>query len=144
MIGLVLTAAGFALLALVGLKGRPVDRWAVAVLVISVLATPLVETPVWQNIRWAVATLDVVVFITLFGLANLDDRWWLINISSLQLLNVTTHFAPAIGLGEYHIGTFVTFRILLWGVFIITFVAAIAEIEIDRRYRSIAHDIVRS
>lgn len=135
MIGLALTALGFALLAFVAGRGRRVDRWAVGVVIFGTLITPVLQGPQWENIRWAVALMDVLLLVALFSLANLDDRWWLLNLCSLQFMAVITHVMPLLG-SNHFLGTAVTIRILIWGAFMLTFAVAIVEIEIDRRLPS--------
>jgi hypothetical protein len=109
-------------LAMLLVAGKTAERWAGATLIILMFASPYLARE-GQVVHALASSLG---FAVLLVLALRYDRWWLIAAAGLQLVVVSTHFAPLLIPQETIWGT-VTLRIVIWQVLMALCVFAIGE-----------------
>lgn len=110
---LVVYGLGAAPLIVLAAIGRPVDRWAVAAVVASVLTETLAGSLHLGGWRAGVAASNTALFLILWALAERGERWWLIFAAASQLLAVISHAWPWITPG-IHTWSGVGLRRALW------------------------------
>ena len=112
--------------ALIARRGRWTDRLAILVLIGAIVIEELVDGLYWGGWRIGVAITNLVLFLVLWILAELGNRWWLVFASGFQLIIVLTHLIPLLRPG-YLVDTGVAIRLLLWGLLSITFFVGALE-----------------
>ena len=120
---LVLNAIAFALMLWRG--GWP-ERVAVALLVVSILAEPLVVPIQLNTWRVGVAGLNGGLCVALWVLSFRADRWWLILAAGVQFIVVLTHVIPWLSPGQWS-WTGATIRLVLWCLLSLIFYLAAWE-----------------
>jgi hypothetical protein len=109
-------------LAMLLVAGKTAERIAATTLVILMFASPYLarEGPV------AHALVSGSAFAILAFLALRYERWWLIGAAGLQLVVLSTHFAPLL-IPQETIWGAVTLRIVIWQALMALCVFAIGE-----------------
>lgn len=102
-------AAGILLLR----HGSTVERWAVALVTVFLIATPLLQTFHLGRWRLGIALLEVALFLGFWLLAERGSRWWLVAAAGFQLVAIFTHTIPLLA-PEYFEWTQVTIRWVIW------------------------------
>lgn len=118
------TAAALALANLIAacillIFGRRPERIAVVIVILFLGATEVADQLTVDRVRYAVAGLDLALFLSFWALARYGDRWWLIDAAALQLLTVTTHVVPLIS--DHYLWAQVTSRYLIWTLISVLF-----------------------
>lgn len=129
-----LLAANLVAFLLMGVKGGAPERWAVALVLLSFLLTPLVQGVVVGSWRVGVAGVNLALFLALWTLAERWGRWWLIAVAGFQLIILLTHFLPLMTV-THLVNTGVLARKIFWVGISIFFFFAAWEGWAARRYR---------
>ena len=123
-----LAMLGFVVMALVCLyalvKGGRPEKTAAIVIALAWIASSLLQDRI--NIlspQWAVAWLDVVLFVVFVIMALVWRRGWLMFASASQLLTAATHFTTLLDprlfalaiITAYYIWSYATLGALAWG-----------------------------
>lgn len=133
MIGPALLLANLAAMAPLAWRGRSGDRTAIAVVVLYIIVGEVVESIMWGSWRAGSAFLDLVLFLSLWWIAERTDRWWLVLAAGFQLLVVATHLIPLIQPG-FHYWTGTTVRLVIWGLMSISFFIGAWEVQAAARF----------
>ncbi|RZJ83802.1 MAG: hypothetical protein EON88_28170 [Brevundimonas sp.] len=112
--------------------GRPVDRWAVAAIVASVVVETVAAPLQIGGWRAGVALSNTALFLILWALAERGERWWLIFAAASQLLTVISHAWPWITPG-IHTWSGVGLRRALWLAFTAFLFLGALEAWLSRR-----------
>jgi len=112
--------------------GRPVDRWAVAAIVASIMIETVAAPLSIGGWRVGVALTNTALFLILWGLAERGERWWLIFAAASQLLTVVSHAWPWITPG-IHTWSGVGLRRALWLAFTAFLYIGALEAWLSRR-----------
>jgi hypothetical protein len=121
LIGFVVMAA-VCLYALI--KGGRPEKIAAVVIAVAWAASALLQDRIHiLSPQWAVAWLDVVLFVVLLGMALVWRRGWLMFASASQLLTAATHFTTLLDprlfalaiITAYYIWSYATLGALAWG-----------------------------
>jgi len=110
------------------------DRTAATILLAGMVLTWNVSQFHVGSFRWGVALVDLVGFLALLLVTLERRRWWLIPLTSVQLLTLTTH-GLTLAHTEYSIWAASTARLLLWGLMIIFLGLGGREAFVVRKYR---------
>lgn len=132
MIYIALVVAGVVPLALLLWRGRATDRIVSATVLAGMVATMLLEGLVVGRIRIGVTLVDLLLLAVFMAAAINADRWWLLNLSSLHIISILTHLAPALG-SDAALSTTATLRTTIWIAMTFTFAFGLIEIEAERR-----------
>lgn len=75
-------------------RGEWVDRAATLALVAVVAATSVLQLLNAPGLMVWVAVLDVLLFFTLWALAERGERWWIVALAGFQFIAVVAYLAP--------------------------------------------------
>ncbi len=75
-------------------RGEWVDRAATLALVAVVAATSVLQLLQVPGLMVWVAVLDVLLFFTLWALAERGERWWIVALAGFQFIAVVAYLAP--------------------------------------------------
>lgn len=104
---------GWLALGLLAWQGRAADRIGVLAFLIAWYASPMLSHLEFGNVRWAVALLGIGLFASLFTLAMVADRWWLLVAAGVQGVAVLS-YAAALLMPESLMWSGVTVRRAVW------------------------------
>lgn len=109
-------------LAMLLAAGKTAERIAALTLIALMFVSPYVA----RGDATAHAFVSGFAFVVLASLALRYERWWLIGAAGLQLVVLSTHFAPALVPQETIWGA-VTLRIVIWQALMVLCIFAIGE-----------------
>ena len=75
-------------------RGEWIDRATTLALVAVVAMTGVLQLLNVPGLFGWVAVLDVLLFFTLWALAERGERWWIVALTGFQLIAVIAHLAP--------------------------------------------------
>ena len=87
-------AANLLGLGLILWRGAWIDRAATLALIAVVVMTGLLQFFNAPGLYVWVALLDVLLFFTLWALAERGERWWIVALAGFQFIAVIAHVAP--------------------------------------------------
>jgi hypothetical protein len=91
---IVMLSANLLGLGLILWRGEWVDRAATLALVAVVAATSVLQLLHVPGLMVWVAVLDVLLFFTLWALAERGERWWIVALAGFQFIAVVAYLAP--------------------------------------------------
>ncbi|MFE9082780.1 hypothetical protein ACQKKG_11610 [Brevundimonas sp. NPDC003935] len=91
---IVMLSANLLGLGLILWRGEWVDRAATLALVAVVAATSVLQLLNAPGLMVWVAVLDVLLFFTLWALAERGERWWIVALAGFQFIAVVAYLAP--------------------------------------------------
>ena len=121
-------------LGLLALKGRTLERWSSAAILLVVLAPFLLQDFEAGNVRWVMALTSVGLAVLLLLQGLVWDRWWLLAAAAVQGAAASTYGLAALQ-PDIMIWTGVVLRRLFWIELMLVVLFGAWEAQQVTRYR---------
>lgn len=93
--------------------GEPIERWTVGVLVISIVLSDILSVVTIGTWRAGVAGTNLLLLIALWLVAMRANRYWIVLVTSAQLVAVLSHLLPVMT-DSHLVGSGYILRRWLW------------------------------